>query len=341
MKKSISLALTLTLSASLLTACGDDQAPAPETEGSDTTAPEKITVMLDWYPNAVHTFLYEAEANGYFDEAGLDVEILYPANPTDPLTMAAAGKIDFGFYYQEDTIIAKANEDIPVKVAGVVVHEPLETICSLADAGIETAADLKGKTIGYTGVQFAETTVAEVLASADLTPDDVEFVNVGFDLMSAMTTGNVDATFGCFINHEIPALEEQGFEMNVIRPIDNGVPNYYALMLVAGEENIAARGDAYARFLAACKKGFDDMQADPAGALELLLANQDADNFPLTESVEQKSFDILLPMMESEDTEFLSQDADTWQANIDWLLETGMIAEAFDPADIMVDLLAE
>ena len=338
MKKFFALLLT----ALLLTGCGaEPQEETPDAEEGASVEPEKITVMLDWYPNAVHTFLYEAEANGYFDEAGLDVEILYPANPTDPLTMAAAGKIDFGFYYQEDTIIAKANEDVPVKVVGTVVHEPLETICSLAEAGIKTPADLKGKTIGYTGVQFAETTVATVLENSGLTPDDVEFVNVGFDLMSAMTTGNVDATFGCFINHEIPALEEQGFDVNVIKPVENGVPNYYALMLVTGEENLEARKDAYTRFLEACKKGFDDMKADPAGALELLMANQDTDNFPLTESVEQKSFDILLPMMESEGIPFLSQTAEDWQANIDWLKETQMISEGFDPADIMVDLLAE
>lgn len=320
----------------LLTGCSTSTG---DKEKNDDPELEAIDVMLDWYPNAVHAFLYEAEAKGYFKDAGLDVNILYPSNPTDPLTMAAAGKIDFGFYYQEDTIIAKANEDIPVKVAGVVVHEPLETICSLADKNIKTPADLKGKTIGYTGVQFAETTVAEVLKSAGLTLKDVEFVNVGFDLMSAMTTSNVDATFGCFINHEIPALEEQGFEMNVIRPVDNGVPNYYALMLVTGEEKLAERQDAYTRFLQACQKGFEDMKADPAGALELLMANQDKDNFPLTESVEQKSFDILLPMMESEDTPFLSQTTEDWQQNIDWLKETGMIDKTFDPSEIMVDLL--
>ncbi len=332
MKRLMALLLVVLLLTGCSTSTGDK-------EKKDDQKLETIDVMLDWYPNAVHTFLYEAEAKGYFKDAGLDVNILYPSNPTDPLTMAAAGKIDFGFYYQEDTIIAKANEDIPVKVAGVVVHEPLETICSLADKNIKTPADLKGKTIGYTGVQFAETTVAEVLRSADLTLDDVEFVNVGFDLMSAMTTGNVDATFGCFVNHELPALEEQGFQMNVIPPVENGVPNYYALMLVTGEKKLAERQDAYTRFLQACQKGFEDMKADPEGALELLMANQDKDNFPLTESVEQKSFDILLPMMESEGKPFLSQTTEDWQKNIDWLKESGMIKNTFDPSEIMVDLL--
>ena len=83
------------------------------------------------------------------------------------------------------------------------------------------------------------------------------------------------------------------------------------------------------------------MQADPEEALALLLANQDEENFPLTESVERRSFDVLLPMMETADAAFLSQDASVWQENIDWLKEVGMIETTFDPAEVLVDLRAE
>ena len=74
--------------------------------------------------------------------------------------------------------------------------------------------------------------------------------------MSAMTTGNVDATFGCFINHEVPALEEEGFAVDYMEVMDYGVPNYYALMLVTGEDQLEANRDKYTRFLRACQKGF-------------------------------------------------------------------------------------
>lgn len=134
-----------------------------------------------------------------------------------------------------------------------------------------------------------------MLETVGATLDDVELIDVGFDLMSAMTTGNVDATFGCFINHEVPALEEEGFAVDYMEVMDYGVPNYYALMLVTGEDQLEANRDKYTRFLRACQKGFADMQADPEEALGLLLANQDEENFPLTESVERRSFDVLLP----------------------------------------------
>ena len=313
---------------------------APEKSGKEEK-PETVDVVLDWYPNAVHAFIYEAIDKGYFADEGLQVNVLFPSNTTDPLTMTAAGKADIGFYYQEDTIIAKANEGVPVKVLGAVVQEPISIMASLKEKNITQPADLVGKTIGYSGTRFAEVAVNQLLQSVGATLDDVEMIDVGFDLMSSMTTGNVDATYGCFINHEIPALEEEGFPMDYMKLTDYGVPNYYALMLVTGEGQLEKNRDKYTRFLRACEKGFDDMQAGPDGALQLMMNNQNTENFPLTESVEKKSFDVLLPIMEKEGTPFLSQDAAVWQENIDWLYSTGMIESTFDPAEVMVDLLGE
>ena len=325
----------------LLAGCGSNAAPA-DTAPSDSDAPaqlETVDVVLDWYPNAVHAFIYEAIDKGYFADEGLQVNVLFPSNTTDPLTMTAAGKADIGFYYQEDTIIAKANENVPVKVLGAVVQEPISVVCSLAEKNIKTPADLIGKTIGYSGTRFAEVAVNQLLQSANATLDDVTMIDVGFDLMSSMTTGNVDATYGCFINHEIPALEEEGFDMDYIKLTDYGVPNYYALMLVTGEGQLEKNQDKYTRFLRACQKGFADMKNDPDGALAIMMSNQNTENFPLTESVEKKSVDVLLPMMETDSAAFLSQDAAVWQENIDWLQSTGMIDSTFDPAEVMVDLL--
>ena len=206
MKQKLALLLTALL---LLTGCSSGGS-GDTADGQDDGELETIDVVLDWYPNAVHAFLYEAEEKGYFAEEGLQVNILFPSNASDPLTMTAAGRADIGFYYQEDTIIAKANEDVPVKVLGAVVQQPISIVCALAEKNIKTPEDLIGKTIGYSGTRFGEVAVGQMLETVGATLDDVELIDVGFDLMSAMTTGNVDATFGCFINHEVPALEEEG-----------------------------------------------------------------------------------------------------------------------------------
>ena len=180
--------------------------------------------------------------------------------------------------------------------------------------------------------------MGQMLQSAGATLDDVEMIDVGFDLMSAMTTGNVDATFGCFINHEVPALEEEGFAVDYMEVMDYGVPNYYALMLVTGEDQLEANRDKYTRFLRACQKGFADMQADPEEALAILLANQNAENFPLSETVERKSMQTLLPLMETKDVSFLAQSEEMWQNNIDWLYTQGLIEQKPSVSDVMAVL---
>ncbi len=302
---------------------------------------QELDVVLDWYPNAVHTFLYIAQQEGYFAEEGLKVNILYPTNGNDAVALTAAGQADIGFYYQEDTIITKTNENVPVKSIGTVVQGPISVFAALADTGIDGPEDFAGKTIGYSSTQFGEKAIETVIQDAGISLDEVEIIDVGFDLTSAMTTGNVDATYGCFVNHEIPALEEEGFTVNYFSPTEYGVPEYYSLILVVGEQNLEEKRDAYAGFLRACQKGFADMKADPEAALEVLMANQSVDNFPLSEYVETRSFEVLLPLMEKEDSPFLTQDPAVWQENIDWLQETGITESALTPEDFLVNLLEE
>ena len=170
MKQKLALLLTALL---LLTGCSSGGS-GDTADGQDDGELETIDVVLDWYPNAVHAFLYEAEEKGYFAEEGLQVNILFPSNASDPLTMTAAGRADIGFYYQEDTIIAKANEDVPVKVLGAVVQQPISIVCALAEKNIKTPEDLIGKTIGYSGTRFGEVAVGQMLETVGATLDDVE-----------------------------------------------------------------------------------------------------------------------------------------------------------------------
>ncbi len=90
--------------------------------------------------------------------------------------MTAAGRADIGFYYQEDTIIAKANEDVPVKVLGAVVQQPISVVCALSDQNIKTPEDLIGKPIGYSGTRVGEVAVGQMLQSVGATLDDVEMI---------------------------------------------------------------------------------------------------------------------------------------------------------------------
>ena len=337
MKRICTLALAWAL---LLAGCTAPVSGGQET-GSGGEELRELSVVLDWYPNALHAFLYDAIEKGYFEEEGLDVTIQFPSNANDAISLVAAGQAEIGLYYQQDVVIARANQDVPVKSIGAVVQGPLNIILSLKEKDITSPEDLVGKTIGYAGTELSEALVHSIMAYVGADSSDVTLIDVGFDLMSSMTTGNVDATIGCLVNHEVPQMEEEGFEVNYFDLDDYGVPTYYEGVFLASDEMIENEPEVLRGFLRACQKGFDDMQADPDGVLQILLDNQNEENFPLSQTVEQKSMATLLPMMETADAPFLTQTAECWQENVDWLLSEGLIDQAPALDELYVDLLSE
>lgn len=336
MKKRISAMLAA--GALLLTGCGADNAArsaAPLDEGKQL---RELTVVLDWYPNALHAFLYEAEEKGYFADEGLTVNIQSPAGVNDAMSMVAAGKADIGLYYQQDVIQARVEQDVPVKSVGAVVQAPLNIILSLKDKNITRPEDLAGKTIGYAGTELSEALVRSIMRSSGADASDVKMVDVGFELMAAMTTGNVDATIGCLVNHEVPQMEKEGFEVNYFFPDDFGVPQYYEGIFLAGDKMIEEEPEVIAAFLRGCQKGFADFKAEPDAVLQVLLDNQDASNFPLDPDVEKKSVETLLPLMETADAPFLSQTEECWQENIDWMYDEGLISAKPAVTEVMATI---
>ncbi len=298
----------------------------------------ELDVVLDWYPNALHAFMYVAIEKGYYAEEGLQVNIRFPSNANDAISLVAAGRADVGLYYQQDVIQARANQSVPVKSIAAVVQGPLNIVLSLAEKDITSPSDLVGKTIGYAGTELSEALIRSIMENAGADYSDVTMIDVGFDLMSSMTTGNVDATIGCLVNHEVPQMEEEGFSVNWFDLDDYGVPTYYEGVFLANDRMIEGESEVLAAFLRASAKGFADMKADPEEALSILLANQSAENFPLSETVERKSMQVLLPLMETEDAAFLSQSDVCWQENIDWMRAQGLIDGEVSVEDVRMNL---
>ncbi|MBR2851611.1 MAG: ABC transporter substrate-binding protein [Anaerotignum sp.] len=333
MKKLFALFMTAVMAVGIV-GCGGSE-PAAD------NGLEDFSIVLDWYPNAIHSFLYVAQEKGYFAEEGLNLVVNFPANTNDGISLPAAGKADLGMYYLQDAILTAVEEDVPIVSVGAVAQKSLDVVISLKENGIETAADLAGKRIGYAGTALSEAKVECMLEQAGLTAEDCELIDVGFDLLTATTTGQVDATIGNMVNHEVPQLEEQGIAINYFSPTDFGVPEYYELVFLAGRDAVENNPEKLQKFLRAAQKGFDFMQENPEEALQILLDNQNAENFPLSPSVEKASMDVLLPAMETADAPFMSQDVAVWQENADWLYERGLLSEQTDVSFMVVDLLSE
>ena len=331
MKKFLALILSGIMMLSVA-ACSSGQTAENENTAGEL---QDFDIVLDWYPNAVHSFIYVAMEKGYYEEEGLKVNVQFPSNTNDAISLTAAGQADAGLYYQTNTVSTAANQNIPIKVIGTVVQHPLNIVMSMGESGINGAKDLKGKTVGYPGTPDNEVFIKAMMEHNGLKYEDVTMQDVGFDLNTALITGNVDAIIGGYINHEYPTLLQEGYDVTYFDITDEGIPDYEELVLVTGEKQIEEESDKLEAFIRASKKGFEDMKKDPQAALDTLLKYQDEGNYPLDPEIEKASMEILLPLMESDEQEFLTVNEQSWTDTIDWLNEQGLLENEISAPDIL------
>ena len=331
MKKFLALILSGIMMLSVA-ACSSGQTAENENIAGEL---QDFDIVLDWYPNAVHSFIYVAMEKGYYEEEGLKVNVQFPSNTNDAISLTAAGQADAGLYYQTNTVSTAANQNIPIKVIGTVVQHPLNIVMSMGESGINGAKDLKGKTVGYPGTPDNEVFIKAMMEHNGLKYEDVTMQDVGFDLNTALITGNVDAIIGGYINHEYPTLLQEGYDVTYFDITDEGIPDYEELVLVTGEKQIEEESDKLEAFIRASKKGFEDMKNDPQAALDTLLKYQDEGNYPLDPEIEKASMEILLPLMESDEQEFLTVNEQSWTDTIDWLNEQGLLENEISASDIL------
>ena len=331
MKKFLALILSGIMMFSVA-ACSSGQTAENENTAGEL---QDFDIVLDWYPNAVHSFIYVAMEKGYYEDEGLNVNVQFPSNTNDAISLTAAGQAYAGLYYQTNTVSTAANQNIPIKVIGTVVQHPLNIVMSMGERGIKGAKDLKGKIVGYPGTPGNEVFIKAMMEHNGLRYEDVTMQDVGFDLNTALITGNVDAVIGAYINHEYPTLIQEGYDVTYFDITDEGIPDYEELVLVTGEKQIEEESDKLEAFIRASKKGFEDMKKDPQAALDTLLKYQDEGNYPLNPEIEKASMEILLPLMESDEQAFLTVNEQSWTDTIDWLDEQGLLENEISASDIL------
>ncbi|MGG7567971.1 ABC transporter substrate-binding protein [Rhodovulum sp. DZ06] len=227
---------------------------------------DKITLMLDWFVNPDHGPIIIAQENGYFAEAGLEVEVIAPADPSDPPKLAAAGRADIAVSYQPQLHL-QVHEGLPLKRIGTLVATPLNCLLVLADSGYESPADLKGKKIGYSVAGVEEALLGAVLNPHGFGVEDIELVNVNWSLSPSIMSGQVDAVIGAFRNFELNQMEIEGVEGRCFYLEEEGLPAYDELIYVANVETVDM--DAANRFLAATEKATQFIVNHPEESWEI------------------------------------------------------------------------
>ena len=233
-------------------------------------AADKMTLVLDWFVNPDHAPIVLAAEQGYFTDAGLEVEIIAPADPADPPKLVAAGSADLAITYQPQLHL-QVHEGLPLVRVGTLVGTPLNCLMVRADGPVATLADLRGKRIGYSVAGVEQALVAALLAQAGLTLDDVEMVNVNWALTPALMSGQVDATIGGYRNFELTQMRLAGGEGRCFFLEEEGLPAYDELIYVANADS--PDRDRINRFLGAVERATQFMLNHPEEAREIFAAH--------------------------------------------------------------------
>lgn len=211
-------------------------------------ATDKITLLLDWFVNPDHGPIIIAEEKGYFKDAGLDVEVIAPADPADPPKLVAAGRAELAISYQPQLHLQVA-EGLPLVRVGTLVATPLNCLLVLADGPVKSIADLRGGKVGFSVAGVEEALLTTILERNGVGLDEIDLVNVNWSLSPSLMSGQVDAVIGAFRNFELNQMDIEGIKGRCFYLEEEGLPAYDELIYIANRDSM--NKDVIRRFLQA------------------------------------------------------------------------------------------
>ena len=319
MKKWIALLLTAVLALSLA-ACG-------KTVKENNP---KITVVLDWTPNTNHTGIFVALKNGYFADAGLNVEVVQP--PEDgAVTLVASGKAQFGVSFQDSMAPALIGDSaMPVTAVAAVIQHNTSGIVSRAGEGMDTPKGLEGKKYATWDLDVEKATIRDVMAADGGNFDLVQLIpSTVTDEVSALQSKSVDAIWIFYgwagIACEVAGLDTDYFEFADIDPAFD----YYTPVIISNNEWLEQNGETAKAFLAALSKGYTYAVEHPKEAADILM--EAAPELKSNSALVYASQEYLAKEYIADAARWGEFDPERWASFFNWLNKNNLLEEAIDP----------
>ncbi|MBS4804656.1 MAG: ABC transporter substrate-binding protein [Clostridium sp.] len=266
-KKIISVVLASVATLALFAGCSNNNVSDSGNEDL-----QKVTLILDWTPNTNHTGFYVAKEKGYYEELGLDVEIIQPSEGSS-LQLLAAGKGDFAVSYQEDLTYARTSDSpLPVMAIGTIIQHNTSGFASPKEKGIETVKDFEGKVYGGWGSPSEQAILKAVMEKNGADFSKLTTVDVGTEDFFIATKNNLDFewTFEAWTNIE---AKLRGFDINYIpvRDLDPAL-DYYTPIIATTEDTVNNKKDLAKKFMEATTKGYEYTIENPEESAKILVS---------------------------------------------------------------------
>ena len=287
------------------------------------TENEKVTFLLDWTPNTNHTGIYVALEKGFYNDVGIDLEILNP--PEESTTaLVASGKADFGVSFQDTMGMAmNENEDFPIMAIATIIQHNTSGILSLKEKGIDSFKNLEGKVYATWDNALEQATIKQVMENEGASFDNVElYHSTVTDAVSAIQT-NVDAVW-VFEAWDTMNAKVQGLDYNFIKFKDvEPRLDFYTPVIVSSQKYLEENEETAKNFLQATQKGYEYAIENPEESAEIL--HKYAPEYDLDMLIESQKY--LANEYKAEVEKWGYIDANRWNDFYTWAYEKGIITK--------------
>ena len=281
-----------------------------------------VILTLDWVPNTNHTGIFVAQANGYFRDAGLDVQIIQPGE-VYPEAAVASGASDFGISFQEAVTLARADGVPIVSIAAIIQHNT-SGFASPAALNVKSPKDFEGLRYGSYESPFEAPTLQVLMQSAGADFSKLKFVSIGFDdPLALLAEKQIDLAW-IFYGWQGIQAERQGVALNVVMMRDyfHVIPDYYTPVVITSESVVNTKPEVARAFMRALSRGYDYAIKNPGAAADILLAAAPE----LDAGLVKASQAWISSNYQAEAPRWGEQKESVWQGYINWMVDHDILA---------------
>jgi NitT/TauT family transport system substrate-binding protein len=311
--------------------------PAGSTSPTTSTAPTvpatpaqvSVTIGMSYIPNIQFAPFYVAETDGLFNDVGAQVTLRHHGSSEGLFTAIGAGQEQFVIAGGDEALQAREQGVDLVAVGSYYRRYPVRII-ALADSGITSLAELRGKRIGIPG-RYGESWFGLLVAlqSAALGEDDVEILEIGYTANAALSTDKVDAVVG-FSNNDFVQFQLAGMDVIELPLTADGTPPLVGASILTTREFLEQHPEVTRAIVEAIVAGIKATSDDPARAVEIAAAYVPGLSEQAAAEAARATLDATLEVMRGEDGEISAALSDDWEAMAEFLLETGVLTKAAD-----------
>lgn len=291
---------------------------------------QTLRIALDWTPNTNHTGFFVALEKGFYEEQGIDLQVISPLTDNYAITPAKRlenGEVDFAIVPSESVLSFFTKEQpMHIRAIAALLQEDMSAIVTLKSSGIDRPGQLDGKTYASYKARYEDKIVEQMIRN-DGGAGSIDVVYPAkLGIWNTLLSDEYSATW-IFTNWEGVEAKNSNVELNYFRLEDYGIPYGYSPVLVAKDADINANRTLYTNFLSATRKGFlfSLTNVDESAAiLKKHVTPHDAEAIDLVQS--QQETNAAYGNKES----WGKMTTDRWEAFVDWLYENKLIDEKID-----------